>query len=171
MVCTIGPRPVSAKRRVQVLTQGVVSVEDGPHLDAIPYARWRCGDWTKPPLDLAIDVCGSLMSVQFVLQDEHVEAGSGFERLCASNLPELGTPVFAISGWTQGDYVDLQTPVECWREGDDLCVQLRMYVPAAWIRFSELLEVGITSENWFAGLRFRNLNESEWARVYSAFVG
>lgn len=36
--------------------------------------HWRAGDWSKPPLDVRLSDVGAVESIQFVFQDESVNA-------------------------------------------------------------------------------------------------
>jgi hypothetical protein len=88
---------------IETPTPGVVLIDVaiGGQQTPVPL-HWRVGTWVKPPLDLSLDHEGHLVGMQFVLQDERVQAGQW------SVLPdeEIAVPVFNVENWPAERYRD-----------------------------------------------------------------
>jgi hypothetical protein len=69
--------------------------------------HWRGGDWTKPPLDIALSSDGYVESIQVVFQDEEVAMA---DWKVATQI-ELGVPAFEIDEWPTNRYLDVRIGV------------------------------------------------------------
>lgn len=87
--------------------------------------HWRTGDWSKPPLDIALDEdTGRFQSLQLALQDETIERKMLSDVEPATLASETGIPVFERTLWSDDDrYVDenLQT-IPSWEGQSNLLV-------------------------------------------------
>src|SRR5439155_5966841 len=96
---------------IEVPTKGVaiLDVTVGSWRSRVPL-HWRAGNWSKPPLDVALSPDGELESIQLVLQDEAVNASD--ECLPAlRHQEEAGRPAFDVDGWPPNRYFDVHTDV------------------------------------------------------------
>ena len=87
--------------------------------------HWRTGDWSKPPLDIALDEdTGRFQSLQLAIQEEAIERKMLPGVDLATLASETGIPVFESTRWGDDDrYIDenLQ-PILSWEEPSDLLV-------------------------------------------------
>jgi hypothetical protein len=93
-------------------TRGVVilDVAVGQSASDAPL-HWRAGDWTKPPLDVRLSDVGAVESIQFVFQDESVEAGN----VVPPPEAEIGLPTFDVREWPEDRYSDARVAVKTLR--------------------------------------------------------
>ena len=99
--------------RIEVPTLGVVLIDVslGVAHDPPPL-HWMCGDGRKPPLDVVLAESGSLLELQFVLQDERVPEVDSAPPVVDSRE---GLPVFDTEDWPHDRHRVERTPVSCGR--------------------------------------------------------
>jgi hypothetical protein len=73
---------------------------------AVPL-HWRAGDWSKPPIDLAVSADGYLESLQIVLQDEDASLPSTVQ--ITESLP--WTVKVHTEEWPENRYRDAIMPI------------------------------------------------------------
>ncbi|HEU5375400.1 MAG TPA: hypothetical protein VFV38_08180 [Ktedonobacteraceae bacterium] len=98
--------------------------------------HWRVGDWSKPPIDIALDAdTGRFQSLQLVLQDETIERRVQPAIDVATLTSETGIPVFERTLWNNGErYADERLqPTPSW-EGQSGLLVMFVPVPALIIR-------------------------------------
>lgn len=149
-------------------TPGVVLIDVaiGGDPPAVPL-HWRAGTWRKPPLDLALDAQGQLLSLQFALQDEHVAPG------VSSVLPELeaSVPTFDVANWPEDRYLDEKVPVVATRlVGGELSLKIGKgeHVVDRAPELDSGLVLAFPSDDRLAEIRLGPLAPEDW-RVIDAF--
>ena len=166
------PRHGDWIREVGALTAGVVAIDVALDKSALPSLHWRAGNWTKPPLDVAVDPeDGRLRGIQIVLQDEGVPDGK--YRVNALEV-RRGVPAFDVGTWANSDrYVDETIPVVATRAPDDsLEVLIGEYgEPGVTLTVDDQLELLFTSESVLSAIRVGPLSAEEWSLIAAADTG
>jgi hypothetical protein len=125
--------PAKVTREVTNLAQGVVLIdcrlttdEENEEPLSVPL-HWRAGDWSKPPIDIALDAeTGHLRSLELILQDEIIEHKTLLSTELADIDIDRGTPIFERTLWSDDErYVDeTLMPTLSWGEQNSLLVVL-----------------------------------------------
>lgn len=121
--------PARVLREITSPAQGLVLIdcqlsikEENEEPLAVPL-HWRAGDWSKPPIDIALDEdTGRFQSLQFVLQDEVIERGTLPGIDLATLTSETGVPIFERGLWSDDEhYADERLqPISTWERQNDL---------------------------------------------------
>jgi hypothetical protein len=124
--------------------------------------HWRAGDWTKPPLDLRLSQMGALESIQFIFQDEAVDAGQG-------SLPaesEIGLPTFDVREWSGDRYMDVRTAVTTLRlASGELYTAIGEEAPERSVSVTWGLRLGFGSSDQLVAIALGPLTADEWKMV------
>ncbi|MGH2511005.1 MAG: hypothetical protein ACRDHZ_26885 [Ktedonobacteraceae bacterium] len=130
-VAEIERLPATMTREITSPAQGLVLIDcqcarNAENEEPLPVPlHWRIGDWSKPPIDIALDEdTGHFQSLLLVLQDEIIKRRALPDVDLASPTSELGIPIFARTPWNNDElYVDehLQ-PTLSWEEQSSLLV-------------------------------------------------
>lgn len=147
-------------------TRGVVIMDvEAGSASAAPL-HWRAGDWTKPPLDLRISDQGIVESIQFVFQDEQVEAAE----IVIPSEPEPGLPVFDVHGWPQDRYLDAQVAVKTMRlpSGELYATIGEDDRAERFISVAGRLRFGVRSTGHLAAIAIGPLTRDEWQMIDAA---
>ncbi|GLV58223.1 hypothetical protein KDH_50560 [Dictyobacter sp. S3.2.2.5] len=105
----------------QVVTDETKDEENEADL-SVPL-HWRAGDWSKPPIDIALDAdTGQFQSLQLVLQDETIGRTTLLSAEMAASSE--GRPIFARTAWRNDErYIDERLqPTQSWVEHGSLLV-------------------------------------------------
>jgi hypothetical protein len=152
--------------RIESPTVGVVLVDVGLGGDRDPAPlHWRAGEWSKPPLDLAIDpLSGRLQALQFVLQDERVPV----EEVAPLPAGQQGVPVFEVAGWPADRYRDVRCPVAAIRsQAGELVLRLSRGGVANACRVRGGLAIGYDRDDDLCEIRVGPLAGDEWESIDS----
>ncbi|HEV2376997.1 MAG TPA: hypothetical protein VGS19_33145 [Streptosporangiaceae bacterium] len=147
-------------------TRGVVvlDVAVGKATSSAPL-HWRAGDWTKPPLDLQLNNAGAVESIQFVFQDESVDAG---ESLLPSDSV-IGLPVFDVQRWSPDRYMDARVAVETMRlQSGELYPAIGVDSPKRAISVTWGLRFGVDSSSQLVAIAIGPLTPDEWQLIEAA---
>jgi hypothetical protein len=155
--------------RIESPTPGVVLVDVGLGGDPDPVPlHWRAGEWSKPPLDLAIDpVSGRLQALQFVLQDERVPVAE------VAPLPagQQGVPVLEVAGWPADRYRDVRCPVAAIpSQAGELVLRLGRGGVANACRVRGGLAIGYDRDGDLGETRVGPLADDDWESIDSFSV-
>lgn len=146
---------------------GVVLIDlDIPRFALVVPLHWRAGRWTKPPLDVRFAQSGDLLGVQFVVQDEQIEAG---DELPPSRQIH-GWPRFDVRRWHGTDrYIDVAMDVQAVRTpADRLVLRLADAAVDYTIVAGPQLEVAVSALAEVVALAIGPLTRHEWDVVAKA---
>ncbi len=136
----------------------ILDVTVGDGVSAVP-VHWRAGDWTKPPLDLRLSRAGVVEQIQFVFQDESVDAGD----LLLPAGPEAGLPIFDLDGWPEDRYLDARVAVKTQRlPSGELYAAIGDSRPERVVSVTRGLRFGFDSSDQLAAIALGPLSSSEW---------
>jgi hypothetical protein len=152
---------------VESPTRGVaiVDVTIGSQLTPAPL-HWRAGDWTKPPLDVALSPDGRIDSIQVVFQDETVVT-SGSEQ--DEPQGERGVPRFETSDWPTDRYLDVPVSVNAARlSSGGLMVSIDHAKPVRSLNLGEALRLALDSSDHLTRIIIGPLNDDQWRLIDAA---
>ena len=127
--------------------------------------HWLAGDWSKPPLDVALGPGGQIESVQVVFQDEAV----AMTEADVSSRDELGLPSFELDGWPANRYLDVRTDVHAARiASDELLVSIDGDPPTRLVQLGDGLKLGLDGRDHLARLVIGPLDIEQWRMIDAA---
>jgi len=144
-------------------TRGVVILDVAVGQDASDAPlHWRAGDWSKPPLDVRLSDVGAVESIQFVFQDESVNAG---EVVMPAEV-EVGLPTFDVGEWPADRYSDARVDVRTLRlPSGELYAAIGDGQPERSVSVTWGLRFGFDSSDQLVGIALGPLTADEWQLV------
>lgn len=144
-------------------TRGVVILEIAVdhHTSEAPL-HWRAGDWSKPPLDIRLSDVGAVESIQFVFQDEAVDAGE----VVNSAPAEVGVPTFDVGDWPADRYSDSRVGVRTLRlPSGELYAAIGDAQPERMVSVTLGLRFGFDFSDQLVGIALGPLTAGEWQLI------
>lgn len=146
-------------------TPGVVLIDlsfEGTE-DIVPL-HWRVGTWEKPPLDIALDSRGSLVSVQLVLQDEKLDLC----RWTSLDRSRSCLPIFDISAWAGDRYQDERIALTvCKLSSGELGVRFANGAKIKTVCRISGLTLAFSDLDQLVEIRIGPLSEDEWDAIHA----